>query len=533
MKELEKRLQSIVSNQELAAKLAEKSDSLRNFITSANAEIESERLPATPDELKSLLDKFEGLENEVTSLQVTSKMVSDWCTEISRGPNPSRSVDQAESLIQEQIHETQRGIHSKKSIYSSLLENWTQLETAFDKVETRAENIAQLSVEVKSDSAKSGELEVLLDQSAIEEELETIKDLNATFTDGQIMNEFLEEKVKAVGVKIKEVSAQGHQALKDLQESKSDDEVEKVSVWIQETQSQVATIKTSDELTVLADELQIRANSVSADDPIQEKLVQLDSNIRERSQVIEEQSKIINEIQVNINVLSDMEKLSQSAIDKPAEYQVALNALESLKDSSSLEEYKNLEGLLEKLRYPKGTDERVDSVRQKLAAAEIELTKTEVNSVNLSGESIEEARTSVIQLYQDLVEVKADLEGLIKIKRELQRHNFIAAEGPFSSNLIGLREKFNTVGEDITKTKGTLSKSLRRVQKLKRAVDETDQWAKEVVNCEEQYPPEARQKIAIDAEIRRKEVREAAEDCIHKLEGMVKNHCSQKSQINF
>ena len=86
----------------------------------------------------------------------------------------------------------------------------------------------------------------------------------------------------------------------------------------------------------------------------------------------------------------------------------------------------------------------------------------------------------MIQLYQDLVEVKADLEGLIKIKRELQRHNFIAAEAPFSSNLISLREKFNTVGEDITKTKGTLSKSLRRVQKLKRAVDETDQWAKEV-----------------------------------------------------
>jgi len=35
-------------------------------------------------------------------------------------------------------------------------------------------------------------------------------------------------------------------------------------------------------------------------------------------------------------------------------------------------------------------DEKVDSVRQKLAAAEVELTKTEVNSVNLSGESIEE-----------------------------------------------------------------------------------------------------------------------------------------------
>lgn len=54
------------------------------------------------------------------------------------------------------------------------------------------------------------------------------------------MNEFLDEKIKAVGVRIKQVSAQGHEVLKDLQESKSDDEIEKVSAWIQETETTVS-----------------------------------------------------------------------------------------------------------------------------------------------------------------------------------------------------------------------------------------------------------------------------------------------------
>ena len=101
------------------------------------------------------------------------------------------------------------------------------ITSAFDKLESRAVNITALCDEAKSDSAKSGALENLLDQSAIEEELETIRDLNNSFSDGQIMNEFLDEKIKAVGVRIKQVSAQGHEVLKDLQESKSDDEIEK------------------------------------------------------------------------------------------------------------------------------------------------------------------------------------------------------------------------------------------------------------------------------------------------------------------
>ena len=53
-------------------------------------------------------------------------------------------------------------------------------------------------------------------------------------------------------------------------------------------------------------------------------------------------------------------------------------------------------------------------------------------------------------------------------------------DADLSSKLVGLRERFNKTGDRITQNKATLSKSLRRVQKLKKALDETDQWASEV-----------------------------------------------------
>ena len=79
-----------------------------------------------------------------------------------------------------------------------------------------------------------------------------------------------------------------------------------------------------------------------------------------------------------------------------------------------------------------------------------------------------------------LVEVKNNLEDLIRIKRELTKNDFLQSDADLSSKLVGLRERFNKTGDRITQNKATLSKSLRRVQKLKKALDETDQWASEV-----------------------------------------------------
>ena len=85
-------------------------------------------------------------------MQVCSKMVTDWSTEISRGPNPSRSVDEAESLISEQLAIVSRGIKSNNMIYKSLFDTWLQLDELFKSLQSRAQNINNACDQITDDS---------------------------------------------------------------------------------------------------------------------------------------------------------------------------------------------------------------------------------------------------------------------------------------------------------------------------------------------------------------------------------------------
>lgn len=515
-------MQSIRANQELALKLTEKSTTIMDFISKATVLIDSDRMPANPDELETVVKKFDILQIEQGDLQVCSKMVTDWSTEISRGPNPSRSVDQAESLISEQLAITSRGIKSKRQIYQSLYDTWLLLDETFKCMEIRADNITKMSENVTNEPDNQvfiNQLDDYINEEQITNELAQIKDLNNVFLDGQIMTEFLEERIKSVLLAITKATDTAKTVKKSAEDNIDKGEIEKVDKWVEETELIVQNAQTVEQLQSISDQLQQYANVMNSEENIQEKLTHLDLRIRDRRQEIGEVNVVTTEINNHLAVLGDMKEKKLSACDRPAEYQVAQNTLDGAQERHrSLDVYKLLYDLADELKLPHGTDDRVTIVRTKLEAAEFDLSSTEVHTVSLTGDTIEEARNSVIRIYQDLVEVKTNLEGLIKTKRELQRHNFIEPEETFSVNLVGLRERFNAVGDRITQNKATLSKSLRRVQKLKRAVDETDQWATEVLNHGvNQYPMETRLKMASDAETRRREVREATEDCISKI----------------
>ena len=116
-KDLDKRLQQIKTNQELSLKLAEKGKTVIDFVEKANAVLESDRLPANPSELQKQLDMYEMLEVELEDLEVVVKMISDWSVEIQKGPNPSKNVDDMESLLSDQMNKTKRSIDNKADIF--------------------------------------------------------------------------------------------------------------------------------------------------------------------------------------------------------------------------------------------------------------------------------------------------------------------------------------------------------------------------------------------------------------------------------
>ena len=241
------------------------------------------------------------------------------------------------------------------------------------------------------------------------------------------------------------------------------------------------------ELTQVKDQIQVYANQMGSDENLQDKLVDLDAQIRSRKEEIEDMDKneasIVAQMEKNLEILDEIERNGESALEKPAEYLVAKNVVESIDPSyiRNKELYAQLEAKVKSVLYPAGTLERVQNVELDLDKAELELSRAEVHKVDLSGQTILDAREAVIKIYEVLVEVKNNLEDLIRIKRELTKNDFLQSDADLSSKLVGLRERFNKTGDRITQNKATLSKSLRRVQKLKKALDETDQWASEVI----------------------------------------------------
>ena len=195
------------------------------------------------------------------------------------------------------------------------------------------------------------------------------------------------------------------------------------------------------------------------------------------------EASVVAQMEKNLKILDEIERNGESALEKPAEYLVAKNVVESIDPLyiQNKELYNQLKAKVKSVLYPPGTLDRVQNVELDLDKAELELSRAEVHRVDLSGQTILDARKAVIKIDDVLVEVMKNLEDLIRIKRELTKKDFLQTDADFSSKLVDLRKRFNDIGDRIIQYKNTLSKSLRRVQKLKIALDEIDQWASEVI----------------------------------------------------
>ncbi|CAG5085315.1 Oidioi.mRNA.OKI2018_I69.PAR.g10860.t3.cds [Oikopleura dioica] len=529
-KDLDKRLQQIKTNQELSIKLAEKGKTVIDFVEKANAVLDSDRLPVNPNELEEQLDMYDRLDAELEDLEVVVKMISDWSVEIQKGPNPSKNVDDMESLLSDQMSKTKRSIENKAHIFKNLVDNWKELEDAFALVEERSNRIKSALEESDADTVKLAEL---IDEADINKELNSIQEMINVFLDGNIMSEYLEEKGQGISSNI---NSQIAEAQRKIRASTEDEKSEEIEQWVESSSQMVHKAESLGELQTIHEKIQQFANDIDQNNSVQEKLIALDDLVRDRvkslsetKDVDEQTQKVKTDLQTHISLLEKMESSGETAVDKPAEFQIALNAIDSLEEKyKDLPEFTSLKEKIEVLRLPEGTNDRTSSVEAKLSDSEAQLATTEVKAVSLSGTTIEEAKAAVTQVYTDLVTVKNDLEQLISTKRKLNEHGFIDKDTDFSLSLVALRERFNNIGKRITDSKVALSKSARRVQKLKRAVEDTDQWAHEVLaQSVEQYPMTDRLRMASDAEIRKREVLEATEDCVNKLQANLGADCSQ------
>ena len=352
-------------------------------------------------------------------------------------------------------------------------------------------------------------------------ELAQLQKYEKSFSDGDPMKEYVESRISGLETSVVKSQNSADSVQKRISESEREVESEAIQVWIQSTEAMLSQINTTSELSQFTDKLQSYANRMGSDENLQGQLLELDSKIRLRRDDIEKETakddSICVELERHLSILASI-----TGYDNPGEYQVAqsyhqeLNVAALTSEKAQQLAAKLEQELADKL-LPANTQARVESVETDLDRAELDLANTEVHVVALDGVTLVEARDTIIRIYEVLVEVKNNLEDLIKIKRELARNSLLESDNQFSAKLMALRERFNQTGDNITQNKATLSKSIRRIQKVKKAVDETHDWALEVLDKMDDYKPQDRQRLREDAATRLEEMKEATNDCVNKI----------------
>ena len=214
-------------------------------------------------------------------------------------------------------------------------------------------------------------------------------------------------------------------------------------------------------------------------------LVPMDQNVAPRASIklVKNEASIVAQMEKNLEILNEMERNGQSAMVKPAEYLVAKNVVESINPTyiRNKDLYDRFESKMKSVLYPPDTADCVQNIRLNLENAESELSRVEVHKVDLSGQTILEATNAVNNIFNQLLEVKNNLKDLIRIKRELTKNDFLQSDADFSSKLDGLRKKFNDIGDQVERRLEKLTESSEVLKMLKITIDETDQWASEVI----------------------------------------------------
>lgn len=133
---------------ELTVKLRDKLSTVQQFIAKCTALLQSEQIISDPGQLEQAYEDVNHLLLEFDDLEVHTKMISDWSAELSKSPNPSSSVDEANAL-EEQLITTQKQLESKRLQLGTMRDAWVEQEKTIIALEERVTRIQNLVAELE------------------------------------------------------------------------------------------------------------------------------------------------------------------------------------------------------------------------------------------------------------------------------------------------------------------------------------------------------------------------------------------------
>ncbi|XP_041067968.1 dystrophin isoform X1 [Carcharodon carcharias] len=404
----------------------------------------------TPEELKKAVEELTRAKEEVSQKEVKVKLLSDGVNSfIEKAPPAAHEalkseLDMLTGNYQRLCSRLNRKCKTLEEVWSCWCELLSYLEAEnlwLDELELKLRETENLQGGAEEISEALDSLENVMRHS--EDNQNQIRELAQTLTDGEILDELINEKLETFNTRWEELLQQAVRRQKVLEQS------------IQSAQETDKTLRLIQESLALIDK-------------------QLTSYIADRidaAQVPQEAQKIQSDLTSHEISLEEMKRriqgpdavgLSKSAGRVLSQIDIAQKKLQEVSTKFRL------------FQKPANFEQHLLECKRLLDEVKADLHILEMNSVE--PEIVQSQLDHCMKLYKSLSEVKSDVETVIKTGRQIVQKQQTENPKELDERLTALKLQYNDLGAQVTEGKQELEKSLKFSRKLRKEVNALTEW---------------------------------------------------------
>ncbi|XP_078415979.1 dystrophin isoform X2 [Cetorhinus maximus] len=404
----------------------------------------------TPEELKKAVEELTRAKEEVSQKEVKVKLLSDSVNSfIEKAPPAAHEalkseLDMLTGNYQRLCSRLNRKCKTLEEVWSCWCELLSYLEAEnlwLDELELKLRETENLQGGAEEISEALDSLENVMRHS--EDNQNQIRELAQTLTDGEILDELINEKLETFNTRWEELLQQAVRRQKVLEQS------------IQSAQETDKTLRLIQESLALIDK-------------------QLTSYIADRidaAQVPQEAQKIQSELTSHEISLEEMKRRIQGP-DAVGQSKSAGRVLSQIDIAQKkLQEVSTKFRLFQK---PANFEQHLLECKRLLDEVKADLHILEMNSVE--PEIVQSQLDHCMKLYKSLSEVKSDVETVIKTGRQIVQKQQTENPKELDERLTALKLQYNDLGSQVTEGKQELEKSLKFSRKLRKEVNALTEW---------------------------------------------------------
>ncbi|XP_069746216.1 dystrophin isoform X6 [Narcine bancroftii] len=404
----------------------------------------------TPEELRKAVEELKQAKEEVTQKELKVKLLSDAVNNfIAKAPPAAHEALRSELDVltgnyQRLCNRLNRKCKTLEEVWSCWCELLSYLEAEnlwLDDLEHKLKETENLQGGAEEISEALDSLESVMRHP--DDNQNQIRELAQTLTDGEILDELINEKLETFNTRWEELLQQAVRRQKVLEQS------------IQSAQETDKTLRLIQESLALIDK-------------------QLTSCIADRidaAQVPQEAQKIQSDLTSHEISLEEMKRRIQGP-DAIGQSKSAGRVLSQIDIAQ-----KKLQDVSTKFRLfqkPANFEQHLLECKRLLDEVKSELYMLEMSSVE--PEYVQNQLDHCMKLYKSLSEVKSDVETVIKTGRQIVQKQQTENPKELDERVTALKLQYNDLGSQVTEGKQDLEKSLKFSRKLRKEVNALTEW---------------------------------------------------------